>query len=131
MQAAQKCAARNLLGNVGDAGVRRLRCRRVVEGKADARNGLQEEDEQQAGAEHIGELCAARNVLIEYLLRKVLHAGSMIEPVKDACTNAFAYRGAISCIFIHDSFLPNFSSAFPGLARSTGSTRIALAVFRP
>ena len=109
MQAAQECAGRDLLGDVGDAGVRRLRRRHVVERETDAGDDLRDEDEQQSRTEDVGQARAAGNRLVERLLHQLVESGASVQPVEDALRKAPAPSGDGSgyCFLLVHGFTPH------------------------
>jgi hypothetical protein len=82
VQTAQKRAARDLLRNVGYAGVCCLRCWRVIKRQRDPGDGLQQEDKQQAGTKDIGQPRASWNGLVEKFSGDSLHTGAFVQPMK-------------------------------------------------
>ena len=83
MQAAEKLPGCNLLGDVGDTGMRRLRGRNVIEREAQPGNDLRDKDEEQPGTEYIGQARPTGNGFIQRRLHQAVDASAFIEPAID------------------------------------------------
>src|SRR5688500_8942077 len=82
MQPAQQPSTRHLVLNVIDAFPRGLRARAVGHPQENPRDELNRQRESQRASPHVTPARAARNILVQRLLRKLLIAGAMIQPVE-------------------------------------------------
>ena len=92
VQAAQERPCRHLLGDIGNAGVRRLGGGNIVERKGDTGNDLGDKDEEQSGTEDVGQACTAGDRLIQRCLHYAAQAGTLVKPTIDAGWQAFRLR---------------------------------------